>query len=56
MCAMLLGVVEGDPILQMCSGSRELAAPEQKFPKRPMGFHDQRPLVRALRQSEELLP
>ena len=42
MGAVLLGVVEGDPLLQVGSGSSQLSQIEQGGPQRTVGLQEER--------------
>ena len=52
---MLLGVVEGDTLLQVGASRGDLAQPEQAHPERKMGFEEERWVVDPLGQAEALL-
>jgi hypothetical protein len=39
---VLLGIVERSPLLEVGSGSGQLAAPQQGRPQRVMGFQEER--------------
>ena len=52
---MLLGIVEGDALLQVGTGRDELAQPEQGISQSAVPLQEERRVVLALRQGEELL-
>jgi len=56
MRAVLLGVVEGHPLLQVPSGSSPLSEIDQGRPQRVMGLQEERRVLDLLGQGEELLP
>jgi hypothetical protein len=53
--AVLLGVIERDPLLPMRAGLGKLAKIQQAFCKHKVGPQAEPPIVEALRQAEELL-
>ena len=53
---VLLGVVQGDPLLQMGLGSGELAQIVQGVPKGIVGLQEKRRVSDMLSQGEELVP
>src|SRR5712692_5413300 len=52
---VLLGVVEGNGLLKVCSGRGKLAPPDQRISERKMSLQEQRGVLYALGQAEELL-
>jgi hypothetical protein len=53
---VLLGIVERSPLLEVGSGSGQLAAPQQGRPQRVVGFQEERSVVDLLGQAQEPLP
>ena len=57
MGAVLLGIIEGHPLLQVRSGQRQLSQVEQSgLPQRAVGRQKERGVLDTLGQGEELLP
>ena len=54
--AVVLGVVESDPLLQVSSGRGQLSDLEQSGLQRVVGFQEERRVLDLLGQGEELLP
>jgi len=54
MGAVLLRVVEGDPLLQVGAGCDQLSQPEQGCPQGPMGLQEERRGLEALGYAKEL--
>jgi hypothetical protein len=54
MGAVLLRVIEGNPLLQMGAGGTKLPQPEQRFPQHPMGGDQQCLVVLTVGQGEKL--
>ena len=54
--AVLLGVVEGNALLQVRAGRGELAQPEQGVPQRLVGLQEERRVVHALGQAAGAAP
>jgi hypothetical protein len=54
--AVLLGIVEGLPLLQVGPGRGKLSAPEQGGPQRVVGLQEERSVADLLGQAQELLP
>ena len=52
---MLLGVVQGNALLQVLSGGGKLSETEQGQPQRMVGLHEEKWGLCALGQAEELL-
>ena len=55
-CVVLLGIVEGPPLLQVGSGRGKLSGKEQGGPQRVVGLQEERRIVDLLGQAQELLP
>jgi hypothetical protein len=53
---VLLGVVEGNPLLKMGPGSRELSQIVHGVPEGIVGLQEERRVADMLGQGEELLP
>jgi hypothetical protein len=54
MGAMLLGVVEGHPLLQIRSRKGKLSEPGEDLPQHAVGFQEECRVLRTLRQAKEL--
>jgi hypothetical protein len=52
---VLLGVVEGDTLLQVGSGRGQLSQEKQDAPQPPVGLHEECWVLRTVGQLEELL-
>jgi len=53
---MLLGVIEGNPLLRVLLGRDELSQEMQGVPQRYVGPQEESGVLYALGQAEELLP
>jgi len=53
--AVLLEVVEGNALLLVCPGQGQLSQQEQRLPQHPVGRQEERRVLHALGQAEELL-
>ena len=53
---MLLGVIEGNPLLQVCRAQGKLSQTEQGTPQCLVGFEEEERVLERLGQAEELLP
>jgi hypothetical protein len=56
MRTMPLSIVEGDDLLQVRLGRDELTTPEQAIPQRQVGLQEERRVLGALGEIEELFP
>ena len=54
--AVLLGIIEGSPLLQVCSGQGEFSKEEQGWPQCMVPFYQERGVLYVLRYAEKLLP
>ena len=54
--AVLLGIIEGSPLLQVCPGQGEFSKEEQGWPQCMVPFYQERGVLYALRYVEKLLP